>query len=180
MPRQPLTPKQIVEQEFESLKALVRNLLVENRNLKPREDARGWPAEAYYFAAYPKTADYVSGPLKRQAECILERLENASRLCAEMAADLQSLRLTLADRRRQAADLAFEAHDFGCEVEGYGGWVALDDSMVRSVFLSSGLHTRPAADVTFIVTFRENTSFIEASRIPESEPQPAEPVGMEI
>jgi hypothetical protein len=67
----------VIDFEFDQLHRLVNNLLIENKNLK----------SGYYYEEYPKTYQYVNGPLKDQAEYILERLDMARDLMKEFVLD---------------------------------------------------------------------------------------------
>ena len=81
MARKPLTTHQVMKIQFDQLSRLVTNLLVENKNLKSDK-----PGElAYYFREFPRTEQYVSGPLARQAEHILERISETKQLCLDLA-----------------------------------------------------------------------------------------------
>lgn len=79
MPRR-IEPHDFIAYEFKRLETLVRNLLVENKNLKPQEGR-----QAYYLAQYPQTASYVAGPLREQADAILERIGEVRDLAVEYA-----------------------------------------------------------------------------------------------
>jgi hypothetical protein len=57
------------------LRKLVKNLLIENKNLQYKGE--GWHAEPpYYFQTYPRTADYVRGPMRCHAKLIVERIDS--------------------------------------------------------------------------------------------------------
>ena len=88
-----MTPRKTVEFQFDQLKALVRNILVDNRNFKPGED-RGRTAIPHAFrdghSDTPReisASRFAAGPLQEMASLILERLDSARELCADMAAD---------------------------------------------------------------------------------------------
>jgi hypothetical protein len=72
-----VTPQMVIEFEFDMLRRLVKNLLVDNKNLR----------SGYYYEEYPKTVQYVHGPLKEQAEYILERLDMTKDLMKEFVLD---------------------------------------------------------------------------------------------
>jgi hypothetical protein len=79
MPRQ-LTPERLVEMRLNGLARLVRNLLLDNPNLKSRDPDR----MAHDLAAYPRTAEFLHGPCRQRVEFILERIEEETALLKEL------------------------------------------------------------------------------------------------
>ena len=82
MARPQPTPRQVVETQFAQLRRAIVNLLVDNKNFK----AQGADRRAHYFEAYPRTEDYVHGPLRTAAEHILETVDASRDLAVTMAA----------------------------------------------------------------------------------------------
>jgi len=80
MPRRKKEPHEYVEQEFDSLKSLVHNLLTGSKNLASQSSAL-----PYYLREYPRTDQYVRGPLTSAEGFILERLEQSREFCSDMA-----------------------------------------------------------------------------------------------
>ncbi|MCE6959254.1 hypothetical protein LAZ40_09335 [Cereibacter sphaeroides] len=80
MARRKREPHEIVEFEFDQLKRLVHNMLTGSKNLFGTTDQPG-----HYLREYPRTYQYVLGPLKSAEEFILERLDGARGLCSDMA-----------------------------------------------------------------------------------------------
>ena len=89
------TPRKTVEFQFDQLKRIVRNLLVDNRNFKAGEDGgRRTIPHAFrdHAAATPReipASAFAGGQLKEMAEHIIESLDGARELCADMAADAE-------------------------------------------------------------------------------------------
>ena len=82
MARQQSTPRQVVETQFSQLRRAIVNLLIDNKNFRSQEGGR----RAHYFEAYPRTEEYVRGPLRTAAEHILETVDATRELSARMAA----------------------------------------------------------------------------------------------
>lgn len=88
-----MTPRKTVEFQFDQLRALVRNLLVDNRNFKPGEKhGRATIPHAFRddMSETPReisASRFAAGPLQEMASFILERLDSSRDLCADMAAD---------------------------------------------------------------------------------------------
>jgi len=59
------TPADIIDIQFDQLKSLVNNLLINNRNFKT----------GYYFRTYSSTSIFVKQILHDQAEHIIRRIE---------------------------------------------------------------------------------------------------------
>lgn len=61
-----------VEHDRQRLTRIVQNLLIDNVNFKAKDSH----TQAYYFERYPKTYEYVRGPLKTQAESIIDEIND--------------------------------------------------------------------------------------------------------
>jgi len=61
----------------------------------------------------------------------------------------------LEDRRKQAAELALESHDFGAVVEGYKVWTVSGDDWSIEVFLSG---SDPSDQHFFEVSFPQGSA----------------------
>jgi len=72
-------PEQFVGIAFDGLSALVRNLLIENKNFE----------NGIYFREHPRTDDYVRTVLKSHAQAIEDRIKEVRSLSVDMAADDQ-------------------------------------------------------------------------------------------
>ena len=80
--------RQMTEDEFtihwlKRLKAMTNNFFIENKNFKATKAEPGYRGrtdmgykEAHHFAEYPRTFEYVSGPLKEQATHIMDEIDN--------------------------------------------------------------------------------------------------------
>lgn len=80
MTRRKKDPHEHVEQEFDTLKRLVHNMLTGSKNLQSQNGAM-----PYYLREHPSTASYVRGPLASAEGFILERLDQAKEFCSDMA-----------------------------------------------------------------------------------------------
>lgn len=85
MTRTPPTPADMLQHKFNELENLVRNCLIDNSNFQPVELGNGRKADGFYFTHYPNTRAYVEGPLRTQAQGILDRLEELRAFAVDMA-----------------------------------------------------------------------------------------------
>lgn len=133
LPAQGLRP--VVLRELSDLESLVRRLLVEkNEPAVPRSTLRATPRPA---------------PSENAAETILQRIRDISEMTRNIGRDLVA-KSPLEERRKQAAELALEAHDFGAVVEGYKVWTVSGDDWSVEVFLSG---SEPSDQHFFEISF---------------------------
>lgn len=85
MPRTPPTHADMLQAKFDELEALVRNCLLDNINYQPVRVAGKIQSDGFYFTHYPSTRSYVEGPLRKQAEGILDRIAAVKALAIETA-----------------------------------------------------------------------------------------------
>ncbi|WP_435018431.1 hypothetical protein TA3x_000405 [Tundrisphaera sp. TA3] len=86
------TVADVLARQLESLASLVRNMLIDNPNLK----AKDWNTEPYYFREYPRTSQFVREVLAGQANTILDRVDTIQGIVADMTGDID---LYLPDQR---------------------------------------------------------------------------------
>lgn len=82
MARQTPSPADVVRQQFALLRKSVTNLLVDNKNFTSQAPGK----RGHYFEEFPRTEDYVRGPLRSAAEHILDSVERTEGLAVDMAA----------------------------------------------------------------------------------------------
>jgi len=82
-------PEQFVGIAFDGLSALVRNLLIENKNFE----------NGIYFRELPRTDEYVRTVLKPHAQAILDRIKEVRSLSVDMAADEETSNVRRSTRR---------------------------------------------------------------------------------
>lgn len=83
MPRRQPDPEEVVRTQMEGLARVVRNMLVDNQNMRPGAD--GEPS--YYARETPRTADFLARRLPSLAGHVLDRIETVTEIVAVMAAD---------------------------------------------------------------------------------------------
>lgn len=160
--------KPVVLRELSDLEGLVRRLLVEKK--EPASPPR--PA-----ARVPQRP----APSENVVETILQRIRDISEMTRNLGQEPVA-QSPLEDRRKKAAELALEAHDFGTVVEGYKVWTVSGDDWSIEVFISG---SEPSDQHFFEISFPQGsatpwpgTHRTVLSRIAEEDPsRPVIPAG---
>ena len=95
MARLPTPPAKVTAELMDSVARLVKNLLIENPNLKPGADGR-----SYHGRNTPATDLFVHKELRPLAEAILERVFEVKEVVVDLAADAEVPGLTRSQKGR--------------------------------------------------------------------------------